>query len=170
MFTRDGERVKDFRKAWANVCAAAGVPRLLFHDLRRTGARNLRREGVAEGVIMRIGGWKTRNVFDRYNIVDQADLAEAARRLDAKRENQEFGHSLATIETAEKESERCSECTIATDSIVYRIARVAKLADARDLKSRVPKGTYRFDSDPGHHTQPIPGMHPARWHCERRPP
>ena len=30
-------------------------------------------------------------------------------------------------------------------------ARVAKLADARDLKSRVPKGTYRFDSDPGHH-------------------
>jgi hypothetical protein len=30
-------------------------------------------------------------------------------------------------------------------------ARVAKLADARDLKSRVPKGTYRFDSGPGHH-------------------
>src|SRR5712691_8098563 len=29
-------------------------------------------------------------------------------------------------------------------------ARVAKLADARDLKSRVPKGTYRFNSDPGH--------------------
>jgi hypothetical protein len=30
-------------------------------------------------------------------------------------------------------------------------ARVAKLADARDLKSRVPKGTYRFNSGPGHH-------------------
>src|SRR5438093_11976717 len=29
-------------------------------------------------------------------------------------------------------------------------ARVAKLADARDLKSRVPRGTYRFDSGPGH--------------------
>jgi hypothetical protein len=29
-------------------------------------------------------------------------------------------------------------------------ARVAKQADARDLKSRVPKGTYRFDSGPGH--------------------
>src|SRR5205814_1354667 len=29
-------------------------------------------------------------------------------------------------------------------------ARVAKLADARDLKSRVPKGTYRFNSGPGH--------------------
>ena len=28
---------------------------------------------------------------------------------------------------------------------------MAKLADARDLKSRVSKETYRFDSDPGHH-------------------
>ena len=30
-------------------------------------------------------------------------------------------------------------------------ARVAKLADARDLKSRVSKETYRFNSGPGHH-------------------
>jgi len=27
---------------------------------------------------------------------------------------------------------------------------VAKLADARDLKSRDSKESYRFDSDPGH--------------------
>src|SRR5213080_2348249 len=33
---------------------------------------------------------------------------------------------------------------------VFTLARVAKLADARDLKSRVPKGTYRFDYGPGH--------------------
>ena len=33
---------------------------------------------------------------------------------------------------------------------VFTLARVAKLADARDLKSRVPRGTYRFDSGPGH--------------------
>lgn len=102
VFTREnGTRVKDFRGAWAKVCAAAGVPDLLFHDLRRTGARNLRRLGVSEGVIMRIGGWKTRNVFERYNIVDQADLADAARRLDEKRGNREFGHSLATVEAVE---------------------------------------------------------------------
>src|ERR1700756_5377388 len=30
-------------------------------------------------------------------------------------------------------------------------ARVAKLADARDLKSRVLNRTYRFNSGPGHH-------------------
>jgi hypothetical protein len=34
-------------------------------------------------------------------------------------------------------------------------ARVAKLADARDLKSRVSKETYRFDSDPGHQPNPF---------------
>ena len=27
---------------------------------------------------------------------------------------------------------------------------MAKLADARDLKSRAPKGAWRFDSAPGH--------------------
>ncbi len=93
----DGKPVKSFRGAWAKACADAGVPGLLFHDLRRTGARNLRRLGVSEGVIMRIGGWKTRSIFERYNIVDQADLADAARRLDEKRENREFGHSTATV-------------------------------------------------------------------------
>lgn len=86
VFTRDGnKRVLDFRTAWTNACERAGCSGLLFHDLRRTGARNLRRLGVSEGVIMRIGGWRTRTVFDRYNILDEADLADAASRLDQKR-------------------------------------------------------------------------------------
>ncbi|MBZ5612996.1 MAG: hypothetical protein LAO23_03220 [Acidobacteriia bacterium] len=33
---------------------------------------------------MQIGGWKTLSVFDRYNIVDQSDLQDAAKRLDEK--------------------------------------------------------------------------------------
>src|SRR5437763_6728547 len=37
------------------------------------------------------------------------------------------------------------------NSSVFKPARVAKLADARDLKSRDPKGAYRFNSSPGHH-------------------
>lgn len=49
----DGRPVKDFRGAWAKTTKAAGVPGLLFHDLRRTAARNLRRAGIAEGVIRR---------------------------------------------------------------------------------------------------------------------
>jgi integrase len=78
----DGKPVRDFRETWANACKSAGVPGLLFHDLRRTAARNLRRAGIAEGVIMKIGGWRTRSVFERYAIVSQTDIADALRKLE----------------------------------------------------------------------------------------
>ena len=98
-----GKPVKGFRKIWDKVCNSAGVPGLLFHDLRRSGVRNLRRLGVQESVAMRISGHKTRSVFERYNIIDGADLADAASRLDTKQNQaaveltQDFGHALGTI-------------------------------------------------------------------------
>jgi len=75
--------IVDFRITWENGCKAAGVPGLLFHDLRRTAARNLRRAGVAESVIMQIGNWLTRSVFLRYAIVDERDIADAVQMLEA---------------------------------------------------------------------------------------
>jgi integrase len=41
-----GKPVEGFRKIWKAVCTRAGVPDLLFHNLRRSGVRNLRRLGV----------------------------------------------------------------------------------------------------------------------------
>src|SRR4029077_20557027 len=82
VFTRaNGKPVRDFRGVWQKAGAHAGEPGLLFHDLRRTGARNLRRAGVAEGIIMKIGGWRTRSVFERYAIVSRADMSDAILKL-----------------------------------------------------------------------------------------
>jgi integrase len=76
-----GQPIGDWRKTWRRACKAAMLPTKLFHDLRRTVARNLIRSGTPEGVAMKLTGHKTRNVFERYNITSEEDLRQAGLRL-----------------------------------------------------------------------------------------
>jgi integrase len=87
VFNRSNRKVKGKRittfiiKAFRAACTKAGCPGRIPHDLRRTAVRNLVRAGIPERVAMQMTGHKTRSVFERYNIVSECDLVEAAQKL-----------------------------------------------------------------------------------------
>jgi hypothetical protein len=93
--------VGSFKKSWKTACHKAGLPctvapvkkggkkgsvtvlrtTMLFHDLRRSAAREFQRQGFTEGQIMRMCGWETRSVFDRYAIVTNEDIRQQMNRI-----------------------------------------------------------------------------------------
>jgi integrase len=103
IFHRKGEVVVEFRKSWARACVAAKVGTMacskckgegddltcphcnrptkyrgkIFHDLRRSGVRDMIRGGVPQSVAMKISGHKTASMFRRYDIASESDLRQA---------------------------------------------------------------------------------------------
>lgn len=85
LFTRraSGEPIVNLQPGWLNACTKAGVPNLLFHDLRRSAVRNMTRAGIPREVAMRISGHRTEAMFRRYNVVSEGDIDMAAEKMTA---------------------------------------------------------------------------------------
>jgi len=69
------------RHGWATACKDAGLEDLHFHDLRRSAARNMVREGIPQHVVMALLGHETDEMFRRYAIVHEGDLREQVAKL-----------------------------------------------------------------------------------------
>jgi len=94
---RDGKPFNWLRHFWLQACDRIGLKGKTFHDLRRTGVRNLIRAWVPETVAMRISGHSTRSVFDRYNITSENDLKQAATRLEIYLSTQKSTATVADL-------------------------------------------------------------------------
>ena len=80
-FHRDGRPLGVFRDMWLTACRRAGLGQHRFHSLQRNASRDMSLQGVSEKVIMSMTGHKTRGMFDRHNVVTEADPRVYAKRL-----------------------------------------------------------------------------------------
>ncbi len=108
IFQYNGKAITDIRAGIKRACKKAGIEYgrfikggFIFHDLRHTFNTNMRKAGVSESVIMEITGHSTREMFDRYNTVDEGDARKAVKQLEVY-----FANVTQTVTQNEKSDKK----------------------------------------------------------------
>ena len=93
-----GSHIKKFDASWKAAVQRAGCPDLLFHDLRRSATRNMRKAGIDQSLRMKISGHKTDSMERRYDIMDVNDIRQAGKKAEAfsKKERKKFNSGKAS--------------------------------------------------------------------------
>jgi integrase len=76
-----GNHLQSFRPSWDRARRGAGLPGLLIHDLRRSAVRNMIRAGLSPIEAMKLCGWRSFAMLQRYAIVESTMLEEAGAKL-----------------------------------------------------------------------------------------
>jgi len=134
---RGGIRLQTLKHSWRKACIAVGLGGMVKdpskgrevwqgkipHDFRRTAVRNMVRAGVPDKVAMAISGHRTRSVFDRYNIVDERDLEQAARSLTTYLEQQKVTLTVTPEELEGERSDSVNHQLVEKSTEVMELAR-----------------------------------------------
>jgi integrase len=78
-----GALLDGLRADLTRACAAGRVPRLLFHDFRRSAAGNFDEAGITPASARLIGGWVSQSMYSRYAIGDEREIAPVLPQLSA---------------------------------------------------------------------------------------
>lgn len=79
----------DFRKAWGTAGKLAGVE-ILFHDLRRSAARNMEMGGMLRESAKKITGHRTDIMYQRYaGVTSTKDMVDAGKTMERFFESQQ---------------------------------------------------------------------------------
>ena len=84
-FTYYGEPIRWqlTNSAWLTACGKAGIRDFRFHDLRHTWASWHRQAGTSCDELKELGGWKSREMVDRYAKFATDNLSSAAKRIES---------------------------------------------------------------------------------------